>query len=50
MANPEKSEQQIEQSEDHDGLDLRGTLISVSIVGFVILVSWLGVWYLFVTR
>lgn len=50
MANLEKSEKEVQASESHDDIDLRGTLISVSIVGLVILVSWLGVWYLFVTR
>lgn len=47
MSEPERSEQPIDE---HEGIDLRGTLISVSIVGLVILLSWFGVWYLFISR
>lgn len=48
MASPQKTEQQVEQS--HDNIDLRGTFVSVLIVGAVIATSWLGVWYLFISR
>lgn len=47
MATPEKSEQQVEQLEEHD---LKGSLVSVLFIGFIILASWLGVWYLFLVR
>lgn len=47
MATPEKTEQQVQQQEEHD---LKGSLVSVLFVGFVILASWLGVWYLFLVR
>jgi len=38
------------QTESQDQPDLRGTLISVGILGVFIIVSWLGVWYLFISR
>ena len=47
MATPEKSEQQVEQHKEHD---LKGSLVSVLFIGFFILASWLGVWYLFLVR
>ena len=47
MANPVEKEQPVEE---HDKVDLRGTLASVLILGFIILSSWLGVWYLFISR
>lgn len=48
MAKPEKSEQVVEQEERE--VDLKGSLTSVLIMGAFILLSWLGVWYLFITR
>lgn len=45
MAQPQKKEEH-----EHDNLDLRGTLMSVGFLGFFIIVSWLGVWYLFISR
>ena len=39
-----------QQSEDQENVDLRGTLISVGFLGVFILISWLGVWYLFISR
>lgn len=47
MSKPEHSKQPVD---DHNDLDLRGTLVSVLIVGLVILVMWLGVWSLFISR
>ncbi|MEI3604773.1 cytochrome c oxidase subunit 2A [Pseudogracilibacillus sp. SE30717A] len=47
MAKPVEKEQQVEQ---HDNYDLRGTLFSVIILAAIILISWLGVWYLFISR
>lgn len=47
MSKPEKVEQHVTQEEE---VDLKGTLISVLFVGAVILVMWLGVWSLFVSR
>lgn len=45
-----KQEQPKQHLDDHKDLDLRGTLVSVSIVALVILVVWLGVWYIFISR
>ncbi|MBO1004619.1 cytochrome c oxidase subunit 2A [Pseudogracilibacillus auburnensis] len=43
--------QRTEQSEnEHEGMDLRGTLVSVTILGIIIIISWIGVWYLFISR
>lgn len=47
MAEPQKSKQPVGE---HDDLDLRGTLVSVSFVGLVIILSWAGVWSIFVSR
>lgn len=46
MESPKKKQ----QMETQDQSDLRGTLISVGILGVFIIVSWLGVWYLFISR
>lgn len=35
---------------EHDGLDLRGTLVSVMIVGFIIIVMWVVVYMMYVAR
>lgn len=48
MAKPEKSEQIVEEGQEK--VDLRGSLTSVLIMGAFILLSWLGVWYIFITR
>jgi len=43
--------QQNEQPVDeHDGIDLRGTLFSVTVVGIIIIIFWVGVWALFLSR
>jgi len=42
--------QKKQQVDQHDGIDLRGTLISVGVLGVFIILSWLGVWYLFISR
>lgn len=47
MSEPQRTEQPVDE---HEGIDLRGTLFSVSIVGLVIILSWIGVWYLFISR
>lgn len=47
MATPEKTEEQVQHHEEHD---LKGSLASVLILGFIILAIWLGVWYLFLVR
>lgn len=44
MSQPQKKEKQ------QEGIDLRGTLVSVGFLGFFIIVSWLGVWYLYLSR
>lgn len=48
MAKPAQEQKATEQ--EHEEFDLKGSLVSVLIVGLVILTSWLGVWYLFITR
>lgn len=47
MPKPVEKEQQMER---HEEFDLRGSFISVIILGAIILTSWLGVWYLFISR
>lgn len=44
MLQPDKKEK------EQEGIDLRGTLVSVGFLGLVIIVSWLGVWYLYLSR
>ncbi|WP_017755449.1 hypothetical protein [Calidifontibacillus oryziterrae] len=39
-----------QKTEIEDSNSLKGTLISVSVVGLVILFTWFGVWNLFLTR
>ena len=36
--------------DEHEGIDLRGTLIGVGVVGLVIIIMWFGVWSLFLSR
>lgn len=47
MPKLEKTEEQLEQ---HEEVDLRGTFVSVCVIGAFILLSWLGVWYIFISR
>lgn len=47
MAKTERKEQ---ATDHHEGLNLKGTLYSVGIVGLVIILSWIGVWSLFLSR
>lgn len=36
---------------DHnEGVNLKGTLYAVGVVGLVIVLSWIGVWSLFISR
>ena len=35
---------------EHDGLDLRGTLVSVMAVGVIIIVMWVVVYMMYVAR
>lgn len=37
-------------TEQDENVDLKGTLFGVGIVGIVILLSWFGVWALFLSR
>lgn len=48
MAKPQ--EHQGQQVDEHEGIDLRGTLIGVGVVGLVIIIMWFGVWSLFISR
>lgn len=47
MGEPERKEQ---TTDPHEGINLKGTLYSVTIVGLVIILSWVGVWGLFLSR
>lgn len=42
-----KEKQHVESQKE---VDLKGTLVSVGILGLFIIISWLGVWYLFISR
>lgn len=48
MANTEINTKQ--KTEIEDGSSLKGTLVSVFFVGFFIVASWLGVYFLFLDR
>ncbi|MFS8631073.1 MAG: cytochrome c oxidase subunit 2A [Bacillales bacterium] len=48
MAKPERIEEQVTQQ--HEEHDLKGTFVSVMILGAFLLVSWLGVWSLYLAR
>src|SRR5699024_11859591 len=48
MAKPQ--EQHNRNVDEHEGIDLRGTLVGVGIVGIVIIIMWFGVWGLFISR
>lgn len=51
MSESQRTEESVDkQVDEHEGIDLRGTLFSVSIIALIILVSWFGVWYLFISR
>lgn len=39
-----------EKTDKAEETDLKGTFISVGILGLFIIVSWAGVWYLFISR
>jgi len=47
MSKPLKSQDTIEEKEE---VNLKGTLFSVSILGVFIIISWIGVWALYVAR
>lgn len=38
------------KNNEHDGLDLRGTLISVMVVGVIIVVMWVVVYMMYLGR
>lgn len=40
----------MEKKSEHDGLDLRGTLASVMVVGIIIVVMWVVVYMMYVGR
>jgi len=46
----EQMDEEQEHPEDHDNLNLGGSLASVTFLGLFIIVSWLGVWSLFMIR
>ena len=48
MGEPQKKNQA--HVDEHDGIDLRGALFGVGVVGFVIIIMWFGVWSLFLSR
>jgi len=39
-----------EQQEDHNKENLSGSLAAVTVLGLFIIISWLGVWSLFMYR
>ena len=45
-----KAERKEEVTEQQEGVNLKGTLYSVSVVGVIIILSWVGVWSLFLSR
>lgn len=45
-----KAERKEEITEQQECVNLKGTLYSVSVVGIVIVLSWVGVWSLFLSR
>lgn len=45
-----KSQQKEQEVDVHEDVDLRGTFVSVTIIGIFLLLSWLGVWYIFISR
>lgn len=47
MPKPDIHEEAVEEVEESS---LKGTLISVIILGVFLLVSWFGVWWLFISR
>jgi hypothetical protein len=49
MAKTELSTKKKIKVEDHD-TELSGTLASVFLLGFFIIVTWVGVWFLFLDR
>jgi len=48
MSEAERKEELTEEQEK--GTNLKGTLYSVGILGLVIILSWIGVWSLFLSR
>lgn len=46
VANPEK----LQEQHEHGHGDLKGTFTSVMLLGVLIIVSWIGVWLLFLSR
>ncbi|MEI3610749.1 cytochrome c oxidase subunit 2A [Pseudogracilibacillus sp. SO30301A] len=38
------------EPEKHEDINLGGSLVSVIFLGLIIIVSWLGVWTLFIIR
>lgn len=47
LAKPQKTEQPVDV---HEGIDLRGTLVAVTLLGIFIILAWLGVWSIFISR
>ncbi|MFC3212501.1 cytochrome c oxidase subunit 2A [Planomicrobium okeanokoites] len=38
------------KNNEHDGMDLRGTLASVMVVGVIIVVMWVVVYMMYISR
>ena len=47
MSKPMKRQDTVDEKEE---VNLKGTLFSVSILGLFIIISWIGVWALYVVR
>jgi len=45
-----KSQQKEQPVDEHHNIDLRGTLVSSMLLGAFLIVTWLGVWYIFISR
>lgn len=47
MSKPMKRQDAVDEKEE---VNLKGTLFSVSVLGLFIIISWIGVWALYVAR
>ncbi len=50
MSEPQLDKDHIEMDEKEEKNDLKGTFISVMFLGGFIIITWIGVWALFLSR
>lgn len=50
MPNPQIKHPAAEKHKDEDSKDLKGTFISVMLLGGFLIISWAGVWILYLIR